>query len=1174
MNLSQEAKISEPLLPFIDTVLHGQSDVVVSGLRGGATAFSIASIAAEADGPLLVILADSAATRAHLRDVAFFLGGPKSEQAARLRHYPALDISPFESISPHGTLLARRMSALSSMLDPSRRPIVVTPVEAVMERILSRETFSHRMLETFVDDLIDRDEFARELALAGYSSVPLTEDFGDFSVRGGIIDLFCPLYDRPIRIELDDIEVKSIRFFDPATQVSRTHVSRIQICPARQIVLSEQNKERFSHRIKQLSDQLGTPKAKRDALVKQIEQGIHFPGIEFFASLFFEQMGTVLDYLPKNARVLVVEPGQIEAARDAFFERVWTRRDRASQAGKLACAPEDLYLSPKEFNEGLSRTRQIRIGLDAFSDTPADSFAMDVRDHSGLREEILERIHEPEPLEPLARRIREVQSADGHCILVSSSPSGADRLERMLAAYEFRAHYDPNAIFPDALQTPPGTGRIPILLGDLAAGFSLPGKRLVVICEEGVFGEKKRTESVPRFRGEAISGFADLSENDYIVHVLHGVGIYRGLKQLDVAAIKGEYLLLEYARGDKLYLPVDRLSQVQRFAGSGGAPVVDRLGMQTWEKTKSRARVAARQIAKELLKIYAGRAAKEGVAFDPPDATFSEFESTFPYKETPDQVTAIADVLEDMTQARPMDRLVCGDVGFGKTEVALRAAFLAVLSDRQVAVLVPTTTLAFQHHRSFVERLAPFGANVAMLSRFTPPREVKTIYEGLKSRKIDVVIGTHRLLSKHVIFEDLGLLVIDEEQHFGVVQKENIRKLKEQVDTLAMTATPIPRTLNMALSGIRDLSIINTPPEDRLAVRTFITQWDEDTLREATERELVRGGQIFFVHNRIRTIDAIAEKVQRLAPKARVRVAHGQMSAQTIEDIIIAFTDHKFDILVSTAIIESGLDFPRANTIFIHRADILGLSQLYQLRGRVGRAKRRAYCYLIIPGDKGITKEARRRLAVLRTFTELGSGYKIAARDMEIRGAGNLLGEHQSGHISTVGLEMFTQLLEQEVRRLQGKQVQDRIEPELSLQVPAYLPEQYVPAVGQRLSFYKRLSDALDLDKSQELLDEMMDRYGPPPAEVLNLIKVMEIKIRARELGITAIESGSDTLAFKFDDRTPVRPSTLVDMVTKQGHRFLLLPDGRLIEKTAELTIDTLFESLKKTLQQLSQYDT
>ena len=1170
MNFDSDINQIAPFVPFIDAVIADRREVCLSGLMGGAVPCAIASAIIEEQGPTLIVVKDPASARTMLRDLSFFLGGPESETIFRLRHYPALDVSPFESISPHTAILAKRMAVLAGMMRSNSGAIAVATVEALMERIIPREEFSSHLLETFVDDLLDRDEFALELVNAGYSSSPMTEDYGDFSVRGGIIDLFCPLYENPLRIELDDIEVQSIRFFDPATQVTKKHAQRIKICPARQILLTKEKKELFAKGIKELSDQLDTPKQKRDQLVENIEQGIYFPGVEFFLPLFYENLSTVFDYLPDNTNVFIVEPGEIEAARDAFEKKIWTRRERASEAGKLVCMPEQLYLSAKQFDRAMSQKRQIKTGLDAYPDSENPLlFRVETQSHEELRDQILEKAQEEKPLAPLVELIREVIKDEGRCLLVCSSPSGTDRMERMLAPYEFRAEVQKGESFREALGNHPGAQKVPILLGELSAGFSLPKRRLTVICEEEVFGVKKRTESVARFRGEALSSFSDLAKNDYIVHVVHGVGIYRNLVQLEVADVPGEYLLLEYAKDDKLYLPVHRLFQVQRFVGSGGAPVIDRLGGQSWEKLKSKAKVAARAIARELLQLYAKRAGREGFGFDLPDRTFSEFESTFDFEETPDQITSIADVIEDMVKPRPMDRLICGDVGFGKTEVALRAAFLAVLSGKQVAVLVPTTTLAFQHYRTFIKRLESFGVSVAMLSRFTPTNQVKRIYEQLAKKKLDLVVGTHKLLSQKVRFADLGLLVVDEEQHFGVIQKEKIKALKEQVDVLSMTATPIPRTLNMALSGIYDLSVINTPPEDRLAVRTFITQWDEDTLREAILRELQRGGQIFFVHNRIRTIDSVAHRVQQLAPNARVVVAHGQMNSRTIEDIMIRFAEHKVDILVSTAIIESGLDFPKANTIFIHRADNLGLSQLYQLRGRVGRAKRRAYCYLIIPGDKAITKDARKRLAVLRTLTALGSGYKIAARDMEIRGAGNLLGEQQSGQINAIGFELFTQLLDLEIRRLKGEDVQEKIDPEISLQIPAYLPEDYVSSVGQRLSLYKRLSDAGDLDQTDKIEVELVDRFGLLPEPVRNLIRVMEIKIRARNLSIMSIEGGPETITYAFDDCTSVRPSTLVGIASKQPERFKLLPDGRLVEKTGVLDTEGIFIALKKTLQLL-----
>ena len=1159
-----------PLLPFLSEVEKGRGEVCLSGLRGGASLLAVAYSILRTDGPAVVICRDSVSARGAMRDLAFLLGGEDSEQARRLRLFPALDVSPFESISPHRVITGQRLSSLASLLAPNANTVLVAPVEALMERVVPRDLFAGRTLEVISGDLMDRDEFAAELVAAGYTSAPLTEDFGDFSLRGGIVDLFCPAYDRPIRIELFDIEITSVRFFDAATQVSRNHVDRVRLCPARQIVLDQESRDRFLIGIKNLTDELGLPKNRRDALVEQISSGVYFPGIEFFLPLFYEKLQSVLDYLPTEAPQFLLEPAAIESAADNFEEKVIKRHKRAEEAGKVVCPIDSLYLSAKEVAGQFDSRRQIRVGLDAYPATPnAEVIHLPVEDHSELRSEIIASTGEKTPLAPLIDRIEETRENGGHFVLVFSSHEAADRMERMLSGSPHPASVEKSSTFREIIASPADTPKIPILIGGLRQGFRLPDTWTTVVTEEEIFGQKRRSESSAKFRGEAIASFGDLMEDDYVVHLLHGVGIYRKLEQLWVGGVKGEFLLIEYAKGDKLYLPVYRLSQVHRYVGGGQTPIVDRLGSQTWEKAKKKARASARAIAKELLQLYAARRAKQGFGFMEPDNNFSEFEETFPYEETPDQLSSIKEVIADMVATRPMDRLVCGDVGFGKTEVAIRSAYLAVQSGKQVAVLVPTTTLAFQHYRTFRNRLEPFGVNVIMLSRFTPPKALREGLADLEKGTVDIAVGTHKLLGKQVKYKDLGLLVVDEEQHFGVVQKEKIKKLKEEVDVLSMTATPIPRTLNMALSGLRDLSVINTPPEDRLAVRTYITPWDNDTLSEAINRELQRGGQVFVVHNRIKSLPGIADRVRQLAPGARIRIAHGQQEAKVIEKVLIDFAEHNFDILVSTAIVESGLDFPRANTIIIHRADILGLSQLYQLRGRVGRSKLRAYCYLVTPSDKVITNDARKRLAVLRTFTDLGSGYKIAARDMEIRGAGNLLGAEQSGHVVEVGFELFTELLEEEVHRLKGEPVEEKIDTEVSLPVPAFLPEDYVEDVGQRLSIYKKFSDAENLDDVHQAFVEVQDRYGPPPIQVKNLVEIMELKVRARSMWVTSIEAGPETVGFVFDNRTSVQPEDLVKLATENPDRYSISPDGKFAIRTGKIAPAALLEIVKKTLQHL-----
>ena len=693
----------------------------------------------------------------------------------------------------------------------------------------------------------------------------------------------------------------------------------------------------------------------------------------------------------------------------------------------------------------------------------------------------------------------------------------------------------------------------------------------MLVTEEDLFGEKRRrTDRQKPKASQVISSFGDLQSGDFVVHTLHGIGIYRGLVHLDIGGIPGEYLHLEYAGGDKLYLPIDRLSLVQRYVGGeSGAPHIDKLGGSSWQRVKAKAKKGARRMAKELLHLYAERETRPGHAFAAPDNHYREFEATFPYQETPDQELVIGEVIADMTRPRSMDRLVCGDVGFGKTEIALRAAFLAVVAGKQVAVLVPTTTLAFQHFRTFRGRMDAFGVRVAMLSRFVETKARKNTLEGMRSGAVDIVVGTHQLLGKQIEFGDLGLLVVDEEQHFGVAQKEKIKQLRAEVDVLTLAATPIPRTFHMSLSGIRDLSIINTPPEDRLSVRTFVTRYEAETVREAIARELGRGGQVFFVHNRVKTIFSVAERIRRLAPTATMAVAHGQMDKKDLENILIDFAEEKINLLVSTAIVESGLDFPRANTILIDRADTFGLAQLYQLRGRVGRSDRRAYAYFLIPSGGALTPDARRRLAVLKNFTELGSGFKIAAHDLEIRGAGNILGAEQSGHIHEIGFELYQQLLQEAIAELKGEEVVETLETEVNLRIPAYIPDDYVPDERVRLTFYKRLSELSSDDEEKALAGELADRFGEIPDAVGNLLRILGVKRMASRLYVRSLELGTGGLVLQFDEKTPVSPAHIVDLVQRKPRRFSVTPEGRLMVAMTDAERKDPVTIAKKVLREL-----
>ncbi len=1156
-----------PFATLLEGLQRGERQLVGTGLAGGSAALVLAELLRHHDGPALVLLRDRAAAAAWRADLEFFLREPDGRPNTRLFDYPAYDVAPFESVSPHQAIVAARMACLHALADQPNA-VMLAPVEAVMNRVLPSASFFAACHTVRVGDLLDREQLMADLLDAGYRMTSLVEDVGEMAARGDILDLFVPGFDDPVRIETFGDEVESIRFFHQSTQVSKARLPLLQVFPAGEAHLGAIHAERFTARVKDLADAQDVPRPRRDRLVEEVTHHIPFPGIEFFTPLLHENLETVFDYLAGKALVVMVEPAEVEAQIDLFAEKVAGRHARAREAGKLCVDPAALYLDAEALRAAMGRFRQLRLGREAYADQ-IEPTRFETETHHGLREEILARAADAHMLTPLVGRLRNWLRGEGRAFLVCRSLAAADRLERLLQNYDLSVEVRADQPFRAALSGGQGLTSVPVLLGDLSAGFVVPGLDLAVVTEEEIFGERRRTDTYARAKSEMLSSFADLTEGDFLVHNKHGVGIYRGLIQFAVGGLQAEFLHLEYAGGDKLYLPVDRLSAVQRFIGAGSAPKIDRLGGTAWEKTKLHARGAARKLAKELLALYAARAARPGFAFPPPDETYREFEATFPYDETPDQETAIRDAIGDLVSERPADRLICGDVGFGKTEVAMRAAMLAVLGGRQVAVLTPTTTLAFQHYNTFRARMSPFGVNVGMLSRFTDPRQRKEVLQKLAAGQIDVVVGTHMLLGRNVEYRALGLLIVDEEQHFGVAQKEKIKQLSQTVDVFTLTATPIPRTLHMSLAGLRDLSVINTPPEDRQAIRTFVTRFDEDTVREALERELNRGGQAFFIHNRVKSIDSVAARVKRLVPHARVAVGHGQMDERQIEKLMVDFAAHQFDILVCTTIIESGLDFPEANTILIDRADTLGLSQLYQLRGRVGRSKRRAYCYLLVPPTGLLTPDARKRLAVLRNFTELGSGYKIAARDLEIRGAGNLLGPEQSGQIGAVGFELYTRLLEEEIKRLKGEEVVEPFECEVAIQVPAYLPEQFIGDVHLRLTLYKRISDARDEAEIEALAGEITDRFGRPPDAVRNLLRIVGLRRRAEKLRIKKIEAGAERIAFEFDESTPIHPARVVQLIAAEPERYSLSPDGKLYERTGGGR-GGVFTALEEGLQRLA----
>jgi len=858
-----------------------------------------------------------------------------------------------------------------------------------------------------------------------------------------------------------------------------------------------------------------------------------------------------------------VEPQELLKAADGHAEEVAAGAAHLREQGEIFADPADLF-QPPEWLAGLQGGGGLIdvCRLELFQpDSCASRWRFTWEGNADLRPR---QKQEHSGMAALAERLAGWRRDGWRTAIVCHQQGQAERLLDLLEAHACQPSYHEGERF--ATLKP---GEAAVLLGRISSGFRLPGEQLAVITEEEIFGQQapRRTRSTARARA-ALSSLAQLREGDYVVHLDHGIGRYRGLLHMVLGTVEGDFLHLEYAGGDKLYLPVERIEKVQKYLGGEGAhPRLDRMGGAAWEKVKLKARAAIEELARDLLKVQALREMRQGHRYGEPGRDYREFEATFEYEETPDQLAAIEEVQADMSSQRPMDRLICGDVGYGKTEVAIRAAMRAVLDGRQVAVLVPTTVLARQHWESFRSRFKEFPVNVEMVSRFRTPAEVRATLERTAAGQIDILVGTHRLLQRDVRFKQLGLVIIDEEQRFGVSHKERLKQLRAEVDILTLSATPIPRTLHMSMVGMRDLSIIETPPVDRMAIRTYVTRFDDEVIRSAVLRELRRGGQVFFVHNRVESIGAMADYLRQLVPEARVAVGHGQMPEKDLEQVMVDFIAGESNVLLCTTIIENGIDIPRANTMIINRADCFGLSQLYQLRGRVGRSRQRAYAYLLIPGEAVLTADARERLRVLQELSELGAGFRVASHDLELRGAGDLLGARQSGQIAAVGFEMYTELLEETVAELQGLEREQRIDPEVRLGLSAFLPEEYVPDPNQRLLLYQRLARADQEREVYDMGDELRDRYGeiPPPARLL--LEVMKLRVALKRLRIEGLEYDGQRLVMAFHPQTPVPPEKILGLLQQDPARCSFSPDYRLTVKVGRLGAEELLAGAKKALQ-------
>lgn len=1134
----------------------------VSGLNSPAKTLLIAELQKVLSRPVLVMVRNNEAADDLLPVLQAFCeltGGASADAVVSL---PARDVLPFQNLSPHPEIQEQRAIALWKIATGAAS-IVVAPVAATILRLHSAEYYGDLARTLRRGESFDTTVLLGHLNSVGYNSTDVVEMPGEYALRGGILDVYSPEIDRPVRIEFFGDEVESIRKFDPATQRSSSPADEVVLLPFSETPVREELLAAIHARLS------GKRLSGSEEIIEQAVRsgGVNvFPGWEFYAPVAGAS-GTVFDLLP-NALVVEDEPDLLKSELELVWEKITEAHER-SGVGKLV-TPRDLYVSPEEWQskvqtlpgadmEHLGLTRDDGLETVEFHSQPSPRF------HGSI----------PIMLEEVKRHLSENRR-----VLVAAPNTGElERLADFFTEYavSFRlgsrtrggeSYADETAYFAGEVLT---TTLVKAYIPD---GMILPEAGLAVFGTRDLFDESESIVSRPqRQRSKTsafLSDFRDLQVGDYVVHVEHGIGQYQGLKEINQGDGNAEFMVLEYAEGAKLYVPLTRLDLVQKYRSQEGAkPALNHLGTAAWAKTKARVRKAMKDMTEELLKLYAQRKTAQGHSFPADTEWMREFEDAFEYSETEDQDLAIKDVKRDMESQQPMDRLLCGDVGYGKTEVAMRSAFKAISDNKQVAVLAPTTVLAFQHYETFKQRFAVFPVTVDMVSRFRSPKQQKQILQRVEAGKVDILIGTHRLLSKDVKFADLGLLIVDEEQRFGVRHKERLKQMRKEVDVLTMSATPIPRTLHMSLVGLRDMSVIETPPKDRIAIQTVVANWDEKLIRSAVEQELDRGGQVYFVHNRVDTIWEIAAKLQGLVPRARIIVGHGQMAEGELEKVMLKFMRHEADILVATTIIENGLDIPLCNTILINRADRFGLSELYQLRGRVGRSNRRAYAYLLLPAGIELTPVARRRLAALKEFSDLGAGFKIAALDLELRGAGNLLGGEQSGHIEAVGFDLYTQMLEQAVREMKGED-EPQPQAQLNLGLNIRIPADYIAEENQRLRMYKRIAG---VETERQLVDaeaELKDRYGEPPLPVQQLMRYAALRLQAAQAGVTGIERKRDLVSVRFRQDAPVDPARLANFVSSQrGAQFL--PDGTLKFMAKGLDAKELLEQLQSLLANLAE---
>ncbi|MET0752278.1 MAG: transcription-repair coupling factor [Pyrinomonadaceae bacterium] len=1190
--MSFPAETKDELSRLRDELKRGTRIISLSGLTSIASkAFVLSRLQAETNKTFVVVTDSNKETETWECDLEFFQNSIRNskfkiqnEESGILNFesgiltLPAFDSDIYASISPHAETQEKRALALWN-LTRSKPDFLILPGKSLITKTLSPAAFAGLGAELKRDEDFPPEELIEKLVASGYVREEPIKNVGEFSVRGGILDVWSPTMEMPVRIEFFGDTVDSIREFDAETQLSVGQLNEISIAPMREFAAASRDFRDWSFFAR---ERFANEKYARALLDRTqfSDEGEDFSGWEFLFPLVQPRDSSVFDFLSDSVFV-VDEPTIVENSLSTFYDNLERHFAEIIEAGEIGLEPEELFLSGANLREKFESKQRLELrSLGKLAAETGEDLAFE-NEKSEIQ--IGKNKSESKPiflfpaaeinfeLEISSRSTRKFQGdvkefagtvkspAKAQSLIVLQTQGLAERLAEILRDYD--------------VTLPPDS----ILIGDLSNGFEIPALDLVVQTETEIFGETVRNEfqsqktkdAAKRTRsklGAFISDFRDLKIGDYVVHVDHGIGRFEGLQTISAQGSEREFMLLIYADNTRLFVPVERLDLVSRYSsGEGTQPTLDRLGGLGWQKTKAKAKRAMRDMADELLRLYAERKLVQGFAFSSDSPWQIEFEDSFPYQLTVDQATAIEDTKEDMQTATPMDRLIVGDVGYGKTEVAMRAAFKAVMDNRQVAVLTPTTVLAYQHFETFKQRFAAFPVKIELLSRFRSQKEQKEVVKNAEEGNVDILIGTHRILSNDVKMPKLGLVVVDEEQRFGVAHKEKLKHLKKKVDVLTLSATPIPRTLNMSLLGMRDMSVIETPPRDRLAINTQVVQFSEGVIKSAIELELARNGQIFFIHNRVETIEAIAAHVKKIVPNARIVVAHGQMNEKEMETAVLDFVDYKYDVLVATTIIENGIDIPRANTIIINRADNYGLSQLYQLRGRVGRSNRRAYAYLLIPSELELTPIARRRLSAIREFSDLGAGFRIAALDLELRGAGNILGGHQSGHLDTLGFDLYTKMLERTIQEIRGDEIEDETSVSINLGVDLAIPQDYISETSQRLRTYKRISSAESEEELRRIYAEIQDRYGKMPESVDNLFEYARLRRRAESMRVISIDKTKDGLAIKLGENAKVAPEKLMEFLSK-NETANFSPTGIL---RVDIKVENLIEAAREVLEEI-----